>query len=48
VNPIHDYLNEKISYFEQTAAAMKSAEGEHDRQLDELFRQALREVWGDR
>jgi predicted nucleotidyltransferase len=48
VNPIHDYLNDKISYFEQTAAAMKAAEGEHDSQLDELFRQALREVWGER
>ncbi|PYI50327.1 hypothetical protein DLM86_29930 [Paenibacillus flagellatus] len=46
LNPINDYLEERIGYFERTAVHLKSVEVDRDRELDELFRSALREVWG--
>lgn len=46
INVLNDYLDERISYYEQIASGMKAAEGNQDPQLDELFRSALREVWG--
>ncbi|MCS7461053.1 nucleotidyltransferase domain-containing protein [Paenibacillus doosanensis] len=46
IQPINDYLEERIAHFEQSARHMADNEGSRDRQLDELFRSALREVWG--
>ncbi|UUZ81456.1 nucleotidyltransferase domain-containing protein [Paenibacillus sp. P26] len=46
LNPINEYLEERIAYYERTAAGLKLREGLQDEQLDELFRSALREVWG--
>ncbi|WP_068614695.1 nucleotidyltransferase domain-containing protein [Paenibacillus tuaregi] len=45
INPINDYLEERIAYFEQTASGMETAEGDRDQQLDELFRSVIRQVW---
>jgi uncharacterized protein len=46
LNPINEFLEERIAYYEQTASSMQIAEGGQDRQLDHLFRSALKEVWG--
>lgn len=46
LNPINEFLEERIAYYEQTASSMQTAEGGQDRQLDHLFRSALQEVWG--
>lgn len=43
---INEYLEDRIDHFEQTATALKQADGGQDKQLDELFRKALKEVWG--
>jgi len=48
IHLLHDYLEERIVFFERTAAQMTQAVGNLDRQLDELFRSALQEVWGVR
>lgn len=48
LNPINEYLEEKIAHFEQTAVTLKLADGGQDQQLDELFCSALQEVWKDR
>jgi predicted nucleotidyltransferase len=45
LNPIHEYLRERIEYYERTAVCQKAAEGGNDAELDALFRDALREVW---
>lgn len=45
ITPIHDFLNTQITYYEKTAPGMKTADGRQDRQLDDLFRSALAEVW---
>lgn len=46
INPINDYLEERLKYFEQTAGSMKASESGLDERLDSLFRSALKEVWG--
>ncbi|SEN75352.1 nucleotidyltransferase domain-containing protein [Lihuaxuella thermophila] len=43
---IHDFIHEKIGHFERTAKMLPVADRNLDRQLDELFRAALTEVWG--
>lgn len=44
---INEYLEEQLQALEQTAAAYLSAKTDNrDGQLDALFREALREVWG--
>lgn len=46
LNPINEYLEERLHYFEQAAASFKPSPGRLDHQLDGLFRSALQEVWG--
>lgn len=46
LHPINNYLEDRITHFEQIALSLKQAEGAQDGQLDELFRMALKEVWG--
>ncbi|MBH5318559.1 nucleotidyltransferase domain-containing protein [Paenibacillus sp. GSMTC-2017] len=46
INPINEYLDDKIQYFERITASLKSKATNNDWQLDHLFRSALREVWG--
>ncbi|ULL13924.1 nucleotidyltransferase domain-containing protein [Paenibacillus sp. H1-7] len=43
---INDYLEERISHFEQAAREAEDLSYQRDTQLDELFRAALQEVWG--
>lgn len=45
VNPINDYLEEKIAYYERTASGMRPGDGNQDQQLDDLFRSVLHDVW---
>lgn len=46
LNPINDYLEERLQGLEKSAAEMRSAGRNLDGRLDELFRSALQEVWG--
>lgn len=46
INPISEFLEEKIAYYEQTASGMPSSGGVQDQRLDDLFRTVLKEVWG--
>lgn len=46
LHPINDYLEERLSELEKSAAALNSAEAKLDDRLDALFRAALQEVWG--
>ncbi|MEX2462604.1 MAG: nucleotidyltransferase domain-containing protein [Paenibacillaceae bacterium] len=46
LNPIHDYLEERITHFEQTANTLANPNDFQDLQLDHLFHCALQEVWG--
>ncbi|MNR55855.1 putative nucleotidyltransferase [compost metagenome] len=46
INPINEFLEARIAYYDRTASTMQVGEGGQDRQLDELFRSALKEVWG--
>ncbi|MFD2661872.1 nucleotidyltransferase domain-containing protein [Paenibacillus thailandensis] len=46
INPINDYLEQKIAYFERTAPRMQAADGMQDERLDALFCLSLKEVWG--
>ncbi|MGO4107656.1 nucleotidyltransferase domain-containing protein [Paenibacillus sp. YAF4_2] len=46
IEQLNDYLEAQITYYEQAAKALHSAEGLADEQLDELFRHALLEAWG--
>lgn len=46
INPINEFLEARIAYYDQTASTMQVGEGGQDGQLDALFRSALREVWG--
>ncbi|AIQ11243.1 nucleotidyltransferase domain-containing protein [Paenibacillus durus] len=48
INPINDYLEEKIAYYERTAPGLRPGDGNQDQRLDGLFRSALKEVWGKR
>jgi predicted nucleotidyltransferase len=45
ITVINDFIHEKIEHFERTAKVLPSTERNLDRQLDELFREALKEVW---
>jgi uncharacterized protein len=45
LNPINDFLEERIRYYEHAAAGLHPAGGASEQQLDELFRSALNEVW---
>ncbi|WP_114497570.1 nucleotidyltransferase domain-containing protein [Fontibacillus phaseoli] len=42
---INEYLEQRIGYFEQAAAGLKTADIHLDDRLDQLFRSALQEVW---
>lgn len=46
INAIHDYLEERIAYYERTAPEIRAGDGNQDQRLDDLFRSAVREVWG--
>ncbi|MGO4496715.1 nucleotidyltransferase domain-containing protein [Paenibacillus sp. 2RAB27] len=46
INPINEFLEARIAYYDRTASTMQVGEGGQDGQLDELFRTALKEVWG--
>ncbi|MEI7028240.1 nucleotidyltransferase domain-containing protein [Paenibacillus sp. y28] len=46
VNPINQYIEERMAYFEQIAINMRPSGDSQDEQLDSLFRSALQEVWG--
>ncbi|WP_284642004.1 nucleotidyltransferase domain-containing protein [Paenibacillus silviterrae] len=45
INPINDFLEERIEYYERIAAGMQTSGGEQDQRLDELFRSVQKEVW---
>lgn len=45
INPINEFLETKIPYYEQIAHGLRDADGRLNDQLDELFRAALKEVW---
>ncbi len=45
ISPINEFLEERITYYEQTAPGLKTAEGVEGQQLDELFRFVLRDIW---
>ena len=42
---IHDFIEEKIAYFERVAGEQTNTNNSQDNHLDELFREALKEVW---
>ncbi|MNB71992.1 putative nucleotidyltransferase [compost metagenome] len=46
INPINDFLEERIAYYERTAPGMRPGDGNQDQQLDDLFRTMLHDVWG--
>ncbi|WP_220094393.1 nucleotidyltransferase domain-containing protein [Paenibacillus sp. YN15] len=46
ISAINDFLEAGIAYYEEAAPGMRTAGERQDRQLDELFRSALAEVWG--
>ncbi|CAH1207982.1 hypothetical protein PAECIP111891_03135 [Paenibacillus allorhizoplanae] len=46
INPINEFLETRIAYYDQIASTMQVGEGGQDWQLDELFRKALKEAWG--
>ncbi|OCT11083.1 hypothetical protein A8709_05145 [Paenibacillus pectinilyticus] len=46
INPINEFLEERIAYYDQMASRMETGDGAQDRELDDLFRKALKEVWG--
>ncbi|WP_138494576.1 nucleotidyltransferase domain-containing protein [Paenibacillus pinistramenti] len=52
IQPINDYLEDRIEYYERLAPGIKSSGelsgGGQEQQLDELFRTVLKEVWKDR
>ncbi|WP_028560296.1 nucleotidyltransferase domain-containing protein [Paenibacillus pinihumi] len=43
---LNDYLEERITYYDQLAASMEAAAADQDEQLDQLFLSAICEVWG--
>lgn len=45
INPINEFLDQRIKYYEQTVAGLKTADGVQDQQLDDLFRSVVRDVW---
>ncbi|UJF34620.1 nucleotidyltransferase domain-containing protein [Paenibacillus hexagrammi] len=44
---LNEYLERQIAYFEETAKQIPAAGEKQDEALDGLFREALREVWGE-
>ncbi|MFB6365298.1 nucleotidyltransferase domain-containing protein [Paenibacillus elgii] len=48
INPINEFLEQKMNHFERTAVHLNSAEGAQARELDGLFRAVLSEVWENR
>lgn len=45
IDPINEFLETKITYYEQIAHGLRDADGSLNDQLDALFRSALKEVW---
>ncbi|WP_422661376.1 nucleotidyltransferase domain-containing protein [Paenibacillus sp. EC2-1] len=45
INPINEFLETKIPYYEQIAHGLRDADGRLNDQLDDLFRTSLKEVW---
>ncbi|RUS43319.1 nucleotidyltransferase domain-containing protein [Cohnella sp. AR92] len=45
LNPINDYLEERIQHLESSAAESRASEWKADERLDSMFRSTLREVW---
>lgn len=45
LNPINDFLEERLAYYEQSAVSMKGPNHQLDSQLDLLFRSTLQEAW---
>lgn len=45
INPINEFLEQRIAYYERTAANMQTSGGVRDEQLDDLFRSVLKGVW---
>lgn len=45
IAPISDFLEAGIAHYEQAAPGMRTAGARQDRELDDLFRSALAEVW---
>ncbi|WP_168118584.1 nucleotidyltransferase domain-containing protein [Paenibacillus sp. HB172176] len=46
LNSINDYLEEQLTRLSEVASVQQSAGARLDEQLDDLFRSALKEVWG--
>lgn len=42
IQPIHDFLTEKIRYYEETAAGIEPASGAQEQRLDALFRTTVK------
>lgn len=45
IQPINEYLEQRIAYFEKAASAVPTSKDWNDETLDELFRSALQEVF---
>ncbi|MNW16213.1 hypothetical protein D3C71_2149890 [compost metagenome] len=45
INPINEFLEDRLVYYEGMASSLPVAEVTQDAQLDRLFRAALQEVW---
>ncbi|AJY74299.1 nucleotidyltransferase domain-containing protein [Paenibacillus beijingensis] len=43
INPINEFLEERMAYYERTASGMHAADGGQDQLLDELFRSTLKD-----
>ncbi|ANY65117.1 hypothetical protein BBD42_00455 [Paenibacillus sp. BIHB 4019] len=48
ISVINDFLARRIAYYEEVAKQAPASGQKQDQALDELFRSALREVWGPR
>lgn len=46
IHSINEFLEEQISYYENMASGMLTADASQDQRLDDLFRSAIKEVWG--
>lgn len=46
INPINDFLEERIAYYERTASGIRPGDGNQDQRLDDLFRSVLQDTWG--
>ncbi|WP_150274914.1 nucleotidyltransferase domain-containing protein [Paenibacillus tepidiphilus] len=45
IQVINDFLEERLEYYEQAAAAVPAGDGDQSERLDRLFRTVLREIW---